>query len=126
MDKFCYLGDILSAGGAAEANSITQIRIGWKKFGELLPLFTSRVFLRKMRGNIYEACVRRAMLCGSEIWLVKIEDTWRPQQTEMQMARWMCGIIVSEQRPSDEMRDRLGIQDVYGVSGKCNLGGLVT
>ena len=49
------LGDMLSAGGGAEASSITQVRIGWKKFRELLPLLTSRVFSHKMKGNIYKA-----------------------------------------------------------------------
>ena len=77
VDKFYYLGDILSAGGGAEASSITRIRTGWKKFWELLPLLTSRVFSHQMKGNIYKACVRSAMLYGSETWPVKIEDTDR-------------------------------------------------
>ena len=76
IDKFCYLGDMLSAGGGLEASSITQIRTGWKKFKEILPLLTSRVFSYKMKGNIDKACVRSAMFYGSEIWAVKMEDTY--------------------------------------------------
>ena len=119
MDKFCNLGDMLSAGGGAEmaeASSITRIRTGWKKFRELLPLLTSRVFSHKMKGNIYKGCVRSAMLYGSETWLVKIEDNRRlPERTEMQMARWVCSIILSEGRPSEEIRDRPGITDISVV-----------
>ena len=77
VDKFFYIGIMLSAGGGAEASSITRIRIGWKKFRELLPLLTSRVFSHKMKGNIYKACVSSAMLDRSETWPVKIEDTCR-------------------------------------------------
>ena len=66
VNKFCYLGDMLSAGGGAEASSITRVRTGWKKFRELLPLLTSRVILHKMKDNIYKACVRSAMLYSSE------------------------------------------------------------
>ena len=31
VDKFCYLGDMLSVDGDADAAVETRIRIGWKK-----------------------------------------------------------------------------------------------
>ena len=31
-DKFCYLGDMLDAGGGAESSTVTRVRSGWKKF----------------------------------------------------------------------------------------------
>ena len=52
VNKFYYLGDMLSAGGGPKANSITRVRTGWKKFRELLPLLTFRVFSHKMKANI--------------------------------------------------------------------------
>ena len=61
------------------------------------------------------------MLYGSETWPVKIEDTCRLQWTDMQMARWLCSISLSEQRPSEEIRDRLGIQDIYVVMRQMRL-----
>ena len=75
MDKFCNLGDMLRASAGADASSVTQIRTSWKKFRELLPLFTSRVFSHKMKGNIHKACVRSAMLYGSETWPLKVVQT---------------------------------------------------
>ena len=51
VNKFCYSGDMLSVGGGAETSSITRIRTGWKKFRELLQLFTLRVFSHKMNHN---------------------------------------------------------------------------
>ena len=42
VDKFCYLGDMLSADGDADAAVEARIRIGWNKFRQLLPLLTSR------------------------------------------------------------------------------------
>ena len=38
VDKFCYLGDMLSVDAAVEA----RIRIGWNKFGQLVPLLTNK------------------------------------------------------------------------------------
>ena len=31
VNKFYYLGDMLSAGGGPKANSITRVRTGWKQ-----------------------------------------------------------------------------------------------
>ena len=92
VNRFCYLGDMFSPSSEAEASSITWVSTGWKKFRELLPLLTSRVFSHKMKGNIYKACVRSAMLYGRETWPVKRDNTCRLQRTEMQISRWMCSI----------------------------------
>jgi len=36
--KFCYLGDMLSVDGDADAAVEARIRIGWNKFRQLVPL----------------------------------------------------------------------------------------
>ena len=42
VDKFCYLGDILSVDGDADAAVQARIRIGWNKFRQLVPLLTNK------------------------------------------------------------------------------------
>jgi len=41
-DKFCYLGDMLSVNGDADAAVETRIRIGNNKFRQLAPLLTNK------------------------------------------------------------------------------------
>ena len=36
VDKFCYLGDMLSVDGDADASVETRIQIGWNKFRQLV------------------------------------------------------------------------------------------
>ena len=38
---FCYLGDMLSAGGGCEMAVTIRVKPAWKKFRELLPVLTS-------------------------------------------------------------------------------------
>ena len=45
VDKFCYLGDMLSVDGNADAAVETRIRIGWNKFRQLVALFTNNDIL---------------------------------------------------------------------------------
>ena len=42
VDKFCYLGVMLSVDGDADAAVETRIRIGWNKFRQLIPLLTNK------------------------------------------------------------------------------------
>ena len=43
---FCYLGDMLSAGGGCEIRVTIHVKTAWKKFRELLPVLTSRHLLQ--------------------------------------------------------------------------------
>ena len=61
------------------------------------------------------------MLYDSEARPVNTEDTCKLQRTEMQMVRWMCSINLSEQRPSEEIRDRLGIHYISVVTQQMHL-----
>ena len=51
VDKFCYLGDMLSVDGDADAAVENRIQIGWNKLGLLRPLiFSNRITVRKITG----------------------------------------------------------------------------
>ena len=56
VDKFCYLGDMLSVDGDADAAVDARIRIGW-----MFRLSNKDVSLI-MRGRLYSSCVRSSML----------------------------------------------------------------
>ena len=56
VDKFCYLGDMLSVDGDADAAVETRIQIGWNKFRQLVPLLTNRDISLIRRGRLYSSC----------------------------------------------------------------------
>ena len=66
--SFCYLGDMLSAGGGCEMAVTTRVKTAWRKFRELLPVLTSRHLSYKTRGHVYSSCLGSAMLHASETW----------------------------------------------------------
>jgi len=57
VDKFCYLDDMLSVEGDADAAVETRIRIGWNKFKQLVPLLTNKDISLKVRGRLYSSCL---------------------------------------------------------------------
>jgi len=74
VDKFCYLGEMLSVGGDADAAMETRIQIGWNKFRQLIPLLTNKDISLSVRGRLYSSCVRSSMLHGNETWPIRKEN----------------------------------------------------
>ena len=87
--SFCYLGDMLSAGGGCETTVTTRVKTAWTKFKELLPVLTSRHLSYKTRGHVYSSCVRSAMLHASETLPLTKTNV---QRNDRAMIRQICSI----------------------------------
>jgi len=87
MEKFCYVGDMLSVDGDADGAVENRIRIGWNKFRQLVPLLTNKDLSLKVRGRLYSSCVRSSMLHKSETWPVRKENEVALQWAKMRMVR---------------------------------------
>ena len=107
VDKFCYLGDVLSPGGGCAEATINRCRIAWGRFRELLPLLTSRAISFHTRGQIYVTYVRSAMLHGSECWPVKVEDVHRLVRNERSMLRWMLNFRLQDHTSTNDIYQKL-------------------
>jgi len=62
VDKFRYLGDMLSVDGDADTTVDTRIQIGWNKFRTVLPLLTNKDIPVTVRERLYSSCVQSSML----------------------------------------------------------------
>ena len=101
VTSFCYLGDMLSAGGGCEIMVTTRVKTAWKKFRELLPALTSRPLSYKTSGHVYSSCVRSAMQHASELWPLTKTNLQLLQHNDKAMTRLICSIT-----PEDEAKVR--------------------
>ena len=93
VPEFCYLGDILSAGGGYELASIKRCKCAWAKF---LPLLANRHLSLLTRGRVYSTCVERAMLHAAETWPVTVSTLNCLRRNDLAMIRWMCNIKTND------------------------------
>lgn len=121
VTSFCYLGDMIGAGGGAEDATRTRVRCAWGKFNELKPLLALRGTSLKLKGKIYRACVQSVLVYGSETWPMKVEDAKRLERTERSMVRRMCGVTLSDRIKSEELIKRLDIECVTEVVSRGRL-----
>jgi len=105
VDKFCYLGNMLSVDRDDDAAVETRTRIGWNKFRQLVPLLTNKDISLIVIGRLYSSCVQSSMWNGSETWLARKENEVALQWAEMRMVRWMCGITLQDRLPRKGLRE---------------------
>jgi len=87
LDQFCYLGDMLSVDGDADAAFEARVHKRSDKFRQLVPLLTNKDVSLLMSGKLHRSCGHSCTLHGGETWPVKTL-----QRTEMRMIRSMCGV----------------------------------
>ena len=110
VEKFCYLGGMISCfGGASEAVS-ARIGSAWKVFRELSGVLVGKQGLYLMqRGEIYQCCVRPVLLCCCEMWELTVADEMRLRGVEHCMIRMMCRVRLVDRVLTDVLRDRVGV-----------------
>ena len=88
--SFCCLGDMLSG------ELPTTCENAWKKFKDLLPVFSSCRLSFKTRGRVYSSCVRSAMLHASGSWPLTKPNLQRLQRNDRAMIRQICNIRLQD------------------------------
>ena len=109
VDKFSYLGDVISTEGGAQEAVTSRIRSAWKKFKEVSNVICGRSISLKIRGTLYKSYVRNALTYGAECWPLKMEDERRLKTTEMRMLRMMCGKILKDKMNNDKICEMTGV-----------------
>ena len=70
VDRFHYLGDVISCGGGVELTVTDRISCSWSKWRELASLLVNHSILLEEKAKVYCAYVRPALL------LVYSVETW--------------------------------------------------
>ena len=68
VDRFSYLGDVISTEGSAQVAVTSRIRSAWKKFKEVSNVICGRSISLQVRDTLYKSYVRNALTYGAECW----------------------------------------------------------
>ena len=112
VDRFCYLGDMLSGGGGCMAAAIARCRCAWGKFRENLPLLTARALPFKIRGRLFSSVVRSSLLHATETWPMSSDVLHRLCRNDRAMIRWICGVRPSDDPSMADLLEKLGLSDL--------------
>ena len=112
VDRFCYLGDMVSAAGGCDAAAIARCKCAWGKFHENLPLLTARSLPLKTRGRLFSTVVRESMLHAAETWPMTAKDLERLCRNDRAMVRWICRVKPTDTPDINALHTKLGVCDL--------------
>ena len=111
--SFCYLGDMISAGGGCALAIATRCSTAWGKFRKLLPILTSKHLSSLARGKVLSACIRcSALLHGSETWAPTAPDLQRLRRNDRTIICWIWGVKPHNDVPTETLYTKLGFQEI--------------
>ena len=64
---------------------------------------------------MFSACIRSALLHGSETWALTFPDLQRVCRNDRAMIRWICDVKQLDKVPMETLYTKLGIQEVAVV-----------
>ncbi|XP_039276063.1 uncharacterized protein LOC120349649 [Nilaparvata lugens] len=108
-----YLGSIISHDGSIDADISSRINTGWIKWRELTGVLCDKRMPVPIKGKVYKAAVRPAMLYGSECWPLKKQQEDRLHSAEMKMLRWAGGVTRLDHIRNTHVRGSFRVAPVY-------------
>jgi hypothetical protein len=79
VEKFCYLGSIISKNSSSDDDIITRIQKARQAFGQLNAVWNSSQLSRNLKLKLFKTNVLPVMLYGSETWRVTARNTAKIQ-----------------------------------------------
>ena len=113
-DPFSFEVGIDADGGAEDA-ARNRVKCGWAKFHDLGCVLKGRGASWNTKGKFYRSCVQKTLLHGTETWPAKMEDIQRLERAEKSMVRWMCGVSLKKGCRSEDLLQRLGVENIASV-----------
>ena len=93
---------------------------GFCYFRECGELLRGRRFSLRMKGMVYQSCVRSAMLYESETWCLRESEMAILRRTERAMVRSMCGLKLVDRKNTQELMEMLGLKKTLDGMAKAN------
>ena len=90
------------------------------KFRACGELLRGRRFSLRMKGMVYQSCVRSAMLYGSETWCLRESEMAILRRTERAMVRSLCGVKLVDRKNTEELMEMLGLKKTLDRMAKAN------
>ena len=98
VSEFCYLGDMLSAGGCCELAAVTPCKCDKGKFCYLPPpLLTNRSLPLADRDRVYSTCVKNVMLHAVETSAMTMDTQNSLWRNELAQIHWICNVKVRDE-----------------------------
>ena len=109
MNKFKYLGVIISGEGGSEEAVRARVSAAWGKWRDLSGVITDNKMPRRLKIKLYTTVIRPVLLYGAECWRVGKVEEYILGKTEMRMLRRIKVVILRDKVRILDIRKEVGV-----------------
>ena len=113
VDKFTYLGSVITPDGGAKEDVMTRIRKAQGAFAQLTPIWRSNQLTLRTKVRIFNSNVKSVLLYGCETWLVTDEVTKKLQVFVNRCLRRILRIWWPNRITNEELHRRCEQEPIY-------------
>ena len=112
VKTFIYLGSTLAEDGELDAEVTHRVQSGWKNWKRVSGVLCDRIMNVKIKGKVYRAVVRPALIYVAETWALKKAHENKLEVEEMRMLRWMCGVTKLDKIRNERIRGTTKVGEI--------------
>lgn len=122
VDKFCYLGGVLSQNGRIDDDITARINKASAAFGRLQHrLWKERGVRLSTKIKVYKAVVLTTLLYGGETWVQYRSHVKKLEQFHTRCLRRICGVSWKDRIPNTEILSRCKITSIEAMLTRAQL-----
>ena len=122
VEKFCYLGSVLSGNCSIEQEINSRIGKAATAFGKLTRrVWDNAKLTTKTKVLVYQTCVLSTLLYGSETWTTYAKQERKLNTFHLRCLRKLLNIRWQDRVPNVEVLSRADIPSVHALLGKRRL-----
>ena len=110
--EFKYLGSTIQKHGDCGTEVKRRTQAGWNSWRKVTGVMCDRRMPNELKGNVYKAVVRPAMMYGMETVPLTKKQERELEVTEMRMLRWTLGLTKLDRERNENVRERLGVEEI--------------
>ena len=104
---------MLDCEAGVERSVRARVAAAWGRWRKVSSLVVNRSIDLKTRGRVVEACVRSALLYGTETWALTDRLMDVLQRCDCKMLKYMAGVKWQDGKSSIDVRDVCGMEDLF-------------
>ena len=113
VEKFKYLGSMVTEDCQLEAEVTHRIQVGWRNWKRTSGVLCDKRLSTRIKGKIYRSIVRPALLYGTETWPIKKSNEHRMNVAEMKMLRWAYGVTRLDKIRNENIRNEMKVTELH-------------
>ena len=111
VEKYIYLGQIISMNSNKENEIKRRISLGWQAFGRASSIFKSKIPI-SLKNKVYNQCILPTITYGAETWNLTKKQMLKLRSAQRAHERIMLNVTWKDHKTATWLREQTKLRDI--------------